>query len=1373
MMLKQFILVAFLFLLPLAFTATSECCPNIDDYLAPKMLSIINEQTKSFEVSVFVENFSNVDEPTIAAKNTPIFIYVYSDNLEKTKIDFQKGYTDDSGLIVFNYASYQEYADKVIDDPISGEKVQYAVNIKFLYCPLECACSECFSGLGVPLDTIIPAGEDQVKYLNETMSSLSEKPLSPQSPFYLLPTYTTEKLLPTPPKKELVPPFCLPIALIFALLGGAMYITGRNPFSGFDFTTPRMKSHFKYSPTGRGQYISLTSVVMAGFTAKSEKKAAAQQAKVKQLEKAVASGDKAKVAEIGKSLKLSDKQINSLLSGMDKAGLGGKSAPTPNMSGAKAGGDAKSVTGATSTSPSLAARGLMSGIGLMPAGGRTFKSMGKAFSDGASGLKGAWGKGFGFGGTNAAGQPHIKPGAGFWKNLGMQFVGLIKTALMLSNLSPMFNSPIFGGTSLIDKLSQLERGLPWTVAHGVQEGKKLVLNNGEFGEYTVKDKDGKEITVTVHGKDLVDAPKDSEGLIKDKEGNVLKGSLVVRDSEGNDITATLSQGQLKDIAKQVCADLNGMGPIKVETNGVKLVLSLQGGDYTLDFSAAGQPIVTSTQTGEAVDLSKATPEIKEELTEALKEKSVKLDGGIVVAYSLDGLQITNAKGEAVALPQGEKLFETLNGLSDQAARLEITKEQDKQYTYNTVVEMLKEKEKDSYEYDRGVYMGVAKASDGSVKFFGVTEEGAVYYNNSLTEEEKMQFTKEAVKIFESGVRGYNTERERVMSEDVLDVVEKHSSKDFLGIETSSGKLDEKWNTADLLLNLGEAKGKLETEKDPQERQKLTQEIANNEALLTLMGKGEGNYQLKFLAMASIAQEEQAKIDSGAIKEADATFKAEERKEVLETNNRLKSLDSAITYMAPVVGDTTRGIDPRVNVESLSEGERAQLVQYGLAVFGLTALTQVKDDFVTSSSEIRTMLGKADKAVEENAIGFQYLAYVGPTPGTEVQANTDPEKQRVEIEKQKAFLEGYDGISGKYSTAQTVYFSDERTALREAYEKAEQKVVIAQINNEDLSGVQKEARVAENNLKSFDSNHGISDSMGAYGVAQKAYVGLAPTMLEAERGEVFFGALQRICQNPTYTEEEMAAQLGKLETYFNEYKSDDTGPGLQKKILTAVQNYNLEYDEHMQSVSSELAKNISPAKIESPILERIPEGKETNYRSEVEEGFESRRSNIAYASGEEEVRSVFGHEREKREYADSVRDQNYALGNPLKLEEPPELKNPALDNSRLVGEQPKLEEYQNREIESIHTHLTDNYSRPIPVNEAKTAFLMEGLVGKDSIATEQYKNLDDREKDELRRVANENGFLVLLKEMNTIDDVRRSEEEKPRRQRRRSIDTGED
>ncbi len=56
------------------------------------------------------------------------------------------------------------------------------------------------------------------------------------------------------PQSQIVngtPPFCLPLILIFALLGGAMYLSGRNPLSLFDFSSPRMGKVHQFSARTR------------------------------------------------------------------------------------------------------------------------------------------------------------------------------------------------------------------------------------------------------------------------------------------------------------------------------------------------------------------------------------------------------------------------------------------------------------------------------------------------------------------------------------------------------------------------------------------------------------------------------------------------------------------------------------------------------------------------------------------------------------------------------------------------------------------------------------------------------------------------------------------------------------------------------------------------------------------------------------------------------------------------------------------------------------------------------------------------------------------------------------------------------------------
>ncbi len=55
--------------------------------------------------------------------------------------------------------------------------------------------------------------------------------------------------------------FCIPLILIFALMAGGLFLSGKNPLMGFDFATPRIGKYYgRYSARGRGWFFDLSSI---------------------------------------------------------------------------------------------------------------------------------------------------------------------------------------------------------------------------------------------------------------------------------------------------------------------------------------------------------------------------------------------------------------------------------------------------------------------------------------------------------------------------------------------------------------------------------------------------------------------------------------------------------------------------------------------------------------------------------------------------------------------------------------------------------------------------------------------------------------------------------------------------------------------------------------------------------------------------------------------------------------------------------------------------------------------------------------------------------------------------------------------------------
>ncbi|MBI5051130.1 hypothetical protein HZC08_00050, partial [Candidatus Micrarchaeota archaeon] len=224
--------------------AQDECptCVDTKDYTAGKMITTVNEVNLSYDVSFYYEYFSKSDpRPPITDAPLIFLIKEIKGNTEKNiAVDYQ--FTDSKGRINYIFSKYAPTEDGT------------CIEIKTVYCPLICEtdCTGCWEAFKLDMNP-----EDAKKLYSEVKAN-------PQSAKQL-----PEKILPTsdsgvyckPQEKDVAPVFCLPLGILFALLAGALYLSGRNPFGGFDFATPKVGKHFKYSARGRGAFFDTGSAV--------------------------------------------------------------------------------------------------------------------------------------------------------------------------------------------------------------------------------------------------------------------------------------------------------------------------------------------------------------------------------------------------------------------------------------------------------------------------------------------------------------------------------------------------------------------------------------------------------------------------------------------------------------------------------------------------------------------------------------------------------------------------------------------------------------------------------------------------------------------------------------------------------------------------------------------------------------------------------------------------------------------------------------------------------------------------------------------------------------------------------------------------------
>ncbi len=221
--------------------AADECiaCENVTDAPESNILIRMDEVDNLAEAIIYYENYS-AEDPRIPITDSVVFVYVVPSIGDSELV---RTYTDDDGHAPFDFSSYA----------LAGAEDRITYVFRFIYCPFcypeasgyPCGFEECMGFAGIetgyenPEDVPLVSGVEVPVELNEEL---------------YLPSSRSITYVPPPPEATgaTTPAFCLPLVLVFALLGGALYYTGRNPFAAFNISTPRISRHIRYTPTGRG-----------------------------------------------------------------------------------------------------------------------------------------------------------------------------------------------------------------------------------------------------------------------------------------------------------------------------------------------------------------------------------------------------------------------------------------------------------------------------------------------------------------------------------------------------------------------------------------------------------------------------------------------------------------------------------------------------------------------------------------------------------------------------------------------------------------------------------------------------------------------------------------------------------------------------------------------------------------------------------------------------------------------------------------------------------------------------------------------------------------------------------------------------------------
>ncbi len=211
-----------------------EVCPSCSIFTdRPFMSSSLNEEEKKASVSIGILNESGV----MPVEGATIFVYVYDS--ERDLLRECRGFTDEEGNAEFSY---------------EGLDCEGGCTIKLYFCcadpvGLACVLSSC---LGGPIDDYTEisacAGYEGIWPEKATVGGVAVQ---------LFPAYDEISIPPRPePALDITFVLCLPLLLVFGLLAGAMYASGRDPFAMFSFYTPRYTRGGERPIGGRGASIS-------------------------------------------------------------------------------------------------------------------------------------------------------------------------------------------------------------------------------------------------------------------------------------------------------------------------------------------------------------------------------------------------------------------------------------------------------------------------------------------------------------------------------------------------------------------------------------------------------------------------------------------------------------------------------------------------------------------------------------------------------------------------------------------------------------------------------------------------------------------------------------------------------------------------------------------------------------------------------------------------------------------------------------------------------------------------------------------------------------------------------------------------------------
>jgi len=270
---RVFFLLLFAFFVLPVFAEECISCQQVAS-LTPTRLILVPDEVNYF-LKIMLYNVSKPSNP-VPMPNAVIIIHRYN----ATNRFFEKVYTDKDGVAIYNFSNYKDEC--------------YNYQIMFCSCN-DSKVRECC----LKVNNIDITKSDTPF----TISGIKDAPNLVYTPisseiiydYHSFPATSNYAYCKPKTAVSTTPAFCLPLAIIFALLGGSLALTGRNPLRGFEIGGARVGKHIRYDPRGRYagyQLMSLASTIGAGIAAIKEAKTIS--------EKGVVAAAKAKARELAK-----------------------------------------------------------------------------------------------------------------------------------------------------------------------------------------------------------------------------------------------------------------------------------------------------------------------------------------------------------------------------------------------------------------------------------------------------------------------------------------------------------------------------------------------------------------------------------------------------------------------------------------------------------------------------------------------------------------------------------------------------------------------------------------------------------------------------------------------------------------------------------------------------------------------------------------------------------------------------------------------------------------------------------------------------------------------------------------------------------------